>query len=472
MTEKNVTAAYPGGEGATQQQQRTTWGIYVYFAADVPDTDMQAAAWSTLRTLASVGSTDTIKITAMIDLPYRRTEYYIFPPKPPSNSKVFRWPVRPDRFLSNVNTASICAIQDFFAWSYRNCPADNIALVFWGHGYALDDFDPRRQPIVSGAGNQQGCASKKRSAKAFPGEDGKELKLLYDHTHKTVLNNADFARAIRGCTQILGNHKKIQIIGLDCCNMAMAEILSELQDFAEYAVVAETELPFQAWLSASSFEKFLNVAYPGPRDLGIAAVQDFIGSFSHSPDTYIEVSVCNLSKFAALEAAVKQLVYALLPVIGRYRIRRAIAQAWDHDVSFVPDGLIDLSSFCRLLRGSFEPVDPWEHAVINAAKEVEKAVEGHKLSSPDVGNHGGVVDYAGVTPGLTGRRISLSKGISIWFPPWIQFPDVRYIQLAQSKNYLFHGYPQIRFATATGWGYFLYRLFVLTQSQVRCRRQA
>jgi hypothetical protein len=236
----------------------------------------------------------------------------------------------------------------------------------------------------------------------------------------------------------------------------MAEVLSELQDYAEYAVAAETGLPFQAWLSGPILEKFLAAGYQTARDLAVGAVQDFIGSFSHSADSYIELSACNLTRFGALEAAVKHLVEALLPAVEKFENRRAIGQAWYHDVSFVPDGLIDLASFCKLL---VNYIDKKETAVIAAAATVQTAV-------------GQVVELAGVTPNLRGRRISLSRGLSIWFPPWIQFPGVRYEQIKQSKAYLSHGYPLIRFATATGWDRFLCTLLFLTQSQVRCRRLA
>ena len=118
MEDPKGTVAGSGDEGAVESQPRATWGIYVYFAVDVPDPDMQAAVWTTLGTLASVGSTNSVKITAMIDLPGRNTEYYILPPKP-SDPDITRWPILPDRFLSNVNSASVDAIQDFFEWSNR-----------------------------------------------------------------------------------------------------------------------------------------------------------------------------------------------------------------------------------------------------------------------------------------------------------------------------------------------------------------
>jgi len=91
-----------------------------------------------------------------------------------------------------------------------------------------------------------------------------------------------------------------------------------------------------------------------------------------------------------------------------------------------------------------------ENAVILAAWEVQKAVQS-------------VVAFRGIAPPLQGRKIALSTGLSIWFPPWIQFPGVRYVQMQQSKDYLFNGYSTTLFARVTGWDCFLQRLFLLTQ---------
>jgi hypothetical protein len=441
-----------------------TWGIYVYFAADVPNQEMQTAAWTTLQTIASVGSSDTVKITAMIDLPGRNTEYYIIPKRP---DKAAQWVILPDRFLTNVDSASIDTILDFFAWSHHNCPADNIALIFWGHGYALDDYDPRIP------NSQQTAGGKGRSAdKNLPGQHGNELKLLYDATHKSVLNNGDFAQALRDFTKSFNQRKPIQVLGLDCCNMAMAEVLAELEGVADYAVAAESGLPFQSWLSAPILQRFLDSPHETARHFAVYAVKNFVSSMPSPAETYVALSACNLGKLGDFEAAMREFVNALIPAIDKHQNRRAVAQAWSGDVSFVPDGLIDLVTFCELLKKRIPknaPTDTYgnpvltyiEDAVIVAAGKVQAAVLG--LPTGKVGNTGGVVDYEGIAPNLNGRRISLAKGLSIWFPPWIQFSGVRYVQIQQSKDYFFEGYSSTRFAKVTGWDCFLRKLFFLSQ---------
>jgi hypothetical protein len=440
--------------------KRKEWGIYIYFAADVPNPEMQAAVWTTLETIASVGSNPSVGITAMIDLPGRDTEYYIIPPRP-TDATITRWALIPDRFLSNVDSASIDAIIDFLDWSHSNCPAKKIALIFWGHGYALDDYDPRIQQKVASVYPAQACGAMGRAAGTFPADNGGELKLLYDYTHNSVLNNRDFAQAVREFTETTNRRSPIQVLGLDCCNMAMAEVLAELQGLTEYAIAAETALPFQSWVSAPILQKFL--ADPGinAKQFAVTAVKDFVSYMSRSINTYVELSACNMELFGKLEADMKKFVDVLLPAINEHENRLAIAQAWLSDVSFLPDGMIDLSSFCDLLRKTIpknaandahgNPVlTDIQKAVIKAAREVQGAVHA-------------VVEDREVAPQFPGRKIALSKGISIWFPPWIQFPGVRYVQMEQSQDYLFDGYSTTLFARVTGWDCFLQELFFLTQ---------
>ncbi len=426
------------------------WGIYVYFAADIPDLQMQKAAWRTLETLASVGSNDKVGITVLMDLPARDTEYYLLPERPTDPCKK-RWPIVPDRFLPNVNSASIESIYEFLEWSHRNCPAQKIALVFWGHGYAIDDYDPTIQQSGSFAFSDSDDKGRSfgRTANSFPGKRSQALKLLYDATHDSVLNNRDFANVIRDYNTSLRGGKKIDLLGLDCCNMAMAEVLSELQDYADYAVAAETGLPFQSWLSAPILKKFLAKKYLTGKELAIGAVNDFIESFGRSTDAYVGLSACDLAQCKTLETAVKTLARALWYAIDEPQNRAAINKAWFSDVSFVQDGLIDLYSFCRFL----EQYMPKNTNVLKAARAVKKAVKG------------GVVVLSRTAPDLPGRRISLSNGLSVWFPPWIQFPSVDYFQIEESKNYFVAGYPQTRFAQATGWDKFLRKLLQLTQGQ-------
>jgi len=418
------------------------WGIYVYYAADVESKEMQDAARSSLESLASVGSSEDVGITAMIDLPGLDTPYYIMPQRPKGK---YNWPVYPDRFLANVDSANIQTIADFLQWSDRNCPAKKVALIFWGHGYALDDFDPTLEQ--GGGGADKGRATA-RAASGFSADGHNELRLLFDSTHDSVLNNRDFGSVLRSFDVSVGAKRKIQVLGLDCCNMAMAEVVSELQEYADVLVAAESLLPFRSWLSEPALEKFLANCKLEPKDFAQAAIELFIESYDPAEDPYLELSACDLKKCGELERQVSDLTAALIAAIDEPENRAAIDRAWLRDVCFLADGFIDLGSFCKFLQQE-----------MSGNARVSKAA-GEVLTVLDQ-----VVLYHGVAPASKDRNIALATGLTIWFPPWIRFPAVNYPQIDLSKRYLFNGYELTRFAQVTNWDQFLCKLFYLTQSR-------
>ena len=367
----------------------------------------------------------------------------------------------PDRWSANLDSASADTIFDFFAWSFRNCPAKQIALVFWGHGYAIDDFDPRIETINQSTdsdphGDEEDCGQS--NANIFTQTRDCPLKFIFDSTHNSVLNNDEVADVIRRCNTILPGDRKVDVLGFDCCNMAMAEVLCEMADCADYAVAAETGLPFQAWISPKILQRFLTGKLPGPQEFAKAAVTQFIDSFADQTTQYVQLSACNLNRCDDLEAAMKELSAALSDSVDDPWCRAAVYRACNDGVCFDPDGFIDLYCFCGLLTiymsSATLPNPAQSPSVVSAAKDVQRVL--HSSKDP-------FILESKFAPNLPDRRISLSKGVAIWFPSWIQDPTVEFIQKEQSKEYFFSGYQRTRFATATGWNMFLLKLFNLTQ---------
>src|SRR5436309_110339 len=121
--------------GRGPMQNVKEWGVYVYFAADVPSPAMGRAALENLRKLAEVGSNDKVGITALIDLPDVDTQLFVIPLQPKGKEK---WKISANQSIPNLDTANTNTISQFFQWSVEQCPAEKIAFVLWGHGYAID----------------------------------------------------------------------------------------------------------------------------------------------------------------------------------------------------------------------------------------------------------------------------------------------------------------------------------------------
>jgi hypothetical protein len=446
--------------GFVPDQAPKEWGIYVYYAADVPAAAMRRAAKLNLLKLADVGSNDHVGITAMLDVTNEDTQFYLLPPQPEDADE---WVVYPSKVSPNLDSANTDTIREFFQWSVQNCPARQIAFVFYGHGYAIDDFDPRLEPGAAPVPEQQSdghaadaiesdsgedAAPAERSAEHFAQSRNLPLKLIFDSTYNQVLNNNQVADVIRDCAKSLPADKKLAILGFDCCNMAMAEVLCEMEGCAEIAVAAQTGLPFQSWVSQRMLQKLLRDPPDNPYDFVEDSVKDFIKIFAQQSSTYVALSACNLKLCNELERAAKGLADALSSVAHEALSRAAIFNSVKDTVCFDPDGFIDLDCFCGFLSQ-----DLANHAdVVAACASVRKVLKKDKFVL--------ATEFA---PNFPNRRISLSTGLSIWFPPWIEDPGIQIDQKQQSIEYFHNGYGRTKFARATGWDKFLSRL--LTENQ-------
>jgi len=440
-------------------RNKKEWGIYVYFAADVPSTAMRRAARLNLLKLADVGSNDEVGITAMLDVTDQDTQFYVMPEQPENKDE---WLVNPAKSEQNVNSASTETIQSFFEWSVQNSPARKIALVFYGHGYAIDDFDPRlesQEPLdlqdaenelaeEDGLGRElesgfdDAPSPAAISANRFARSRSLPLKLLFDSTHDQVLNNDQVGDVIRACRKSLPEDSDLAILGFDCCNMAMAEVLCEMQGCADIAVAAETGLPFQSWVSQRMLQEVLLHVPRDPKVLARVAVDNFIQSFADKSSTYVALSACNLDLCEQFESAAAGLAAALCDAVSGPANREAIFRSRNDCVCFDPDGFIDLDCFCGFLSQDLAGT-----AVAKEAIQVRKALREFVIVSK-------------FAPNFPDRRISLSTGLSIWFPPWIQNPAVEIPQKEGSIAYFENGYHRTRFARATGWDRFLSRLLM------------
>jgi hypothetical protein len=439
-----------------QSPRLKDWGVYVYYAADVPSAAMRSAAKRCLQELADVGSNDKVGITALIDLTDAPTRWFVMPPQNKGGSQRRPKPVREE---SNINSASTAAIREFFDWSVKSCPAKKIALVFWGHGYAIDDFDPRlpNGPIQSHAPefrfpgdkdpelgslatSQDENPATNIRANYFAQSRQMPLKLLFDSTHDAVLNNDQVADVIRDCNQKLPRTKKLAVLGFDCCNMAMAEVLCEMEGCAQLSVAAETALPFTSWVSENMLRRLLHSSPPDPKTFATTAVQGFIESFAHNRSIFVALSASDLTLCKDLESAVKSLATELMKVVGDPAGRAAIFKSRNDCPSYDPDGFLDFDCFCGYLEQDM-PGTP----VSEACALVRRALKSFVIASA-------------FSPDRPDLRISLSRGLSIWFPPWIENPAVVIPQKEQSIQYLYEGYRRTRFARNTGWDKFLLKL--------------
>lgn len=233
------------------------------------------------------------------------------------------------------------------------------------------------------------------------------------------------------------------ILGLDSCNMSMAEIGYEVEEHVGYMIGAEgfelnTGWPYDRLIDIVNRRKSLEKS---PCELAVDIVHAY-GAY------YFNYSIGDLSTDQSalylhglrgiLKPVVKELADSLLRELkdasGRDRILVAHWKAQSYSI----EQYTDLWDFCGQLKEKF----PEPHHVWIVAEAVQKAIERVVMLSI-----------------YSGARFQHSHGVAIYFP-WADIVDSR-------GGHDLSAYKQLKFARETGWAEFLEQYLEDTQREPR-----
>jgi hypothetical protein len=421
------------------------WGVFVYICSDMQDTGLIDAAVADVSVMRRVGSSEKVGVVAQVDLPEMPTKRYVFPK---------RGTVAEDEFKiyeldHNVNTADAKSIVEFFEWANNKERAKNVFLILWGHGFGVDDFDPFLDGAVSS--NTLGRAIRDRNFIGITDNNGlfpvvhapvqdatfAMVGVLPKAGKRAFLKNNQIGQAVKDCREILekeGRGQKLAILGFDSCDMGLLEVWFEMKDGPEIGIGSQYGIPFKGWPYAGMLES-LN-AYPemAPPELATRVIKQFATFNDQKPKKpVVTLSACYPAASKAIADPLRQLAEQLAKESVSPAVRTKIFDARNESPIFYEDGFIDVGEFCRHLQVRFpgESIDEYAGAVCEALPK-------YVLSN----------SYA---PVGTTKKISESTGVSLWFPPWIQHPDIEILQKEQSKVYFHNHYSATEFAKDTKW---------------------
>lgn len=426
-------------ENTAEQSPTKEWALLVYVAADVSQAGMHRAAQRNVDQMLDTGSSAHVYVAAQVDTPKNPTRRYVFPPRPEGQET---WEVKPRQSLDNVDSADPRSIADFFEWGIRACPAKNTMLVLWGHGFGLDDYTPKG---FAAATRRKQAAAKSAGPAARADVDAGTLgtmkldvgAVIVDNTSHQILTDRQVGDALRVCEDLArkagGN---LAIMGFDACVMAMAEVWCELAGGAQIGIGSQSSLPYTSWPYDTFLTRLLARPHSDPKTVAGMLVDSF-ADFYRNLNYFVALSACDLRQLDGLKKAMMPLAEALTAVAADSDARKGIFSARNASPCYDPDGFIDLDCFCGFLQEDL-PND----AVFSACRRVREELRNFVLAST----------YGPLDPT---RMVSLSRGVSIWFPPWIEDPSVKEDQKAQSEAYLKSGYSQTKFAAGTKWDEFL-----------------
>ncbi|MBA7646889.1 hypothetical protein ES703_54655 [subsurface metagenome] len=183
--------------------------------------------------------------------------------------------------------------------------------------------------------------------------------------------------------------KKIDIVGMDACLMAMTEVAYQIKDYADILVTSEESEPFDGWPYDTILGELVGNPLISSGQLAVDIVDKYIFSYPYGNVTQ---SAIDLSYMDTLTSQLSNLALAImddsLTLKSKY-ILASVSSQYYGDIDF-----IDLYDFCNKLLAYSNSLE-----VKNIALNIQQTL-----------------NYAVIKSGYSGGSVSGSKGLSIYFP--------------------------------------------------------
>jgi len=257
-----------------------------------------------------------------------------------------------------------------------------------------------------------------------PAAGGKSLASS-DHPASS-LTSLGLQEALRNaCMSLPSGKRKIDLVGMDACDMNMVEIGYEIRDCAHYLVASQGAVPDASWPYDSILRQLVDSPRVLPRDLACMTATTYVLNYRDYVDQPVALSVLDLGQSGEVLGLFKEFTATLEKSFADAAVRPAIISARRKARSFGQNQFVDIVDFCQFL--AEEP----------ASKHLGDAA----LSL--IGQFQPFIAYNesdGIERGCNGS--------SIYFP---EFDPANF----EHQEHLAVLYGQLDFAQQTGWGGFV-----------------
>lgn len=405
------------------------WTLLVYMIADK---NLSNQAVNSIKQMTRIGSTNSINIVVQLDKENETNieRFYIL-----NNEVLFleEIPQTPE----NIGGTSQ-SLYKFLEWGIKTFPSNKLALVLWNYGTGIKDpnfmekflithrnafFIPNAQLKMYDLNNQLNSnlglikkIEKNRKKKITP---NLENSLTQDDTGASnefnfKITNQDFKETLEKVSQDFLENKKIDIVCIDSCFMAMIEIAAQIKNSVKILVTSQDIVPPTGYNYENILTPFIKTTLQ-PDELAKHIVNSFKKEYSTNYAIYTQ-SALNLDVFEKIEQNIKIITSSIIKIIelepsyilGTLKYLRNNEKC---TVEFSDSDYIDLFHFLKSL--------------INAVNTLKKPKRGFTPSDEYVQNLDMVKQAAQeildsmqkfVVKNVSCKKRSSSNGISIYFP--------------------------------------------------------
>jgi hypothetical protein len=360
--------------------EEAKWTVMVYLAAG---NDLETVGIQDINEMELVGSTEEVNIVVQIDrIPYQTLSNYGMGVWDDSSNNDWtgtrRYYITQDldskiinsrliKDLGEKNMGDPETLKDFVQWAIQKYPAEHYMLVLWDHG----------------GGFRSGGLT-----------EAKDICWDYNFGLNSRITMPELEEALAFVQSLLG--KKIDLIGMDACYMAMVEVAYQIKDCAQIMVTSEDSIPGDGWQYDCILENLVTNPDQSTRQFASEIVNCYYQQYAGSAID-VTLSAVDLTGMDLLAGEISVLANQIIndhaTPRNNYREARNASQQY-------PPGLgleyIDLKDFVNQLKDYTS-----NYKVLNVAEEINQLLQPGNIIFSNT-------HY--------GSSVKNSHGLSIYFP--------------------------------------------------------
>jgi len=393
---------------------KANWTMLIYAQAK---NSLAQFAYKNFYDMAQIGSNKNLNILV---------QWY-----QPKQSGTWRYKVEKGKLVlkENITTPSdgtnVKDLVDAMQWAVKNYPAHKYSLVLWNHGIGILDpvwgesslmISPKivnNNPRIQLAGITMPETGMTGTGTINTGHKRAPLKkrgVLFNEESKTYMNNQELLEALSQIkTKVLKN-KKLDLLGMDTCLMAMVEVGYQVRNYAHYLVGSEEVELAYGWpynpLVADLTAKNLT-----PLQFAQTIVKNYEDFYKNKINFYTQ-SAIDLKKINLIKPTLNHFVDTIRACkkIDKPGITKAVKKARKQCLQFSTRSYIDAYSFFEELSGQLSRTYDKKYTRLSyklrtAITKLKKALTANMTVIKNI-----------VVANTSGKYLSGAQGLSIYFP--------------------------------------------------------
>lgn len=382
------------GYSAHAQQPQAAWTILIFMNAD---NNLEPDAIRNINAMEKVGSTDRVRIAVQV----RRNPSYDYSNGDWSGTRRFliakdddpltitsapqTWPCADHQCSAQVESSVDMDTGDSLLaamkWAFSAYPADQYALILWGHGRGW------KKEVVPPASVGRGLIGGERSS-------GRSL------------SNSEVADAMFKLRK--ETNTSIAFLGFDACNMQLVEVASEFNNLTTTLVASQEIEPTDGWPYETIFGDLVANPASTAADLAMSVVDKYAAAF---PTQGATLSVLKMAAAVKFEQSINDFLKQVLR--QNWSDEGKIRRSFERVQKFSYAEYVDLRHLFTLLASEFGLTKDEAFAAFEQSHQ--EFILYSKVNGPHLRNATGLSIYFPAAALLEERYYSLKFGReSVW----------------------------------------------------------